>query len=91
MLIASGTIRAYCPLATARAGAGRRNLGMEPPVIRGRVADAHVQGFGPKAFAPAGFLQVSNIRLAAVAPFDDGVSGGMQPVDTKRFRTGIVV
>lgn len=29
----------------------------------GRVAGAHVQGFGPKASAPVGFLQVSNIRL----------------------------
>lgn len=33
--------------------------------IFGRVAGAYVQGFGPKASAPVGFLQVSNIRLPA--------------------------
>lgn len=32
-------------------------------MFHGRVAGAHVQGFGPKASAPGGLLQVLNIRL----------------------------
>ena len=40
--------------------------------LHGRVAGAYVQGFGLKASAPGGFLQVTNIRLRAVAPDQKG-------------------
>ena len=46
--------------ACVRARVGRRNLKMYPNRSQhcGRVAGAHVQGFGPKASAPDGYARL---------------------------------